>query len=131
MEIRIPANKNFDFYACKKLFKKYQRLVGDYGSFNKIIKNTFFYSFYYDKVLVGCIYVYEKQKKLFMNGFAKRGFHEFNLQAVKKIFEWFSSDIYAESIRKPAIYLLLKCGFERISDNLFVYHNNGECRKGI
>ena len=22
MEIRIPANENFDFYACKKLYKK-------------------------------------------------------------------------------------------------------------
>ena len=131
MEIRIPAHKNFDFYACKKLYKKCQKLVGDDVSFNQIIKNTFFYSFYNSKNLIGCIYIYEKQKKLFMNGFAKRGFHEFNLKAVKKIFEWFNTDIYAESKQKPAIYLLLKCGFQKISDNLFVYHNNGLCRKGI
>lgn len=130
MHIRIPQHENFDFYACRKLYKKYQKLVGDNVSFNQIIKNTFFYSFYDDKTLVGCIYVFEKQKKLFMNGFAKRGFHKFNIQAVKKIFDWFNADIYAQSVRKPAILLLLKCGFKKISDNMFVYYNNGVNRKG-
>lgn len=131
MEIRIPENQNFDFYACKKLYKKYQGLICDDASFNQVIKNTFFYSFYDNKNLIGCIYIFEKQKKIFMNGFARRGYHNFNVQAVKRIFEWFDSDIYAESKQKPAIYLLLKCGFQKISDNLFVYYKNGLCRKGI
>lgn len=171
MEVRIPADENFDFYSCKKLYKKYQKLIGDDASFNQIIKNTFFYAFYDNKTLVGCIYVFEKWlgvnesgfnsphtketgvgvnenslnsaptkeieagvndngMKLFINGFAKQGFHQFNVAAVKKIFEWFNSDIYAESIRKPAIFLLLKCGFKRVSDNLFVYYNNGIHQKG-
>ena len=80
MEIRIPANENFDFYACKKLYKKYQNLIGDDVPFNQIIKNTFFYSFYQNKKLIGCIYIFEKYKKLYMNGFAIRGFHNFNIK---------------------------------------------------
>lgn len=130
MLVRIPADENFDFYACRKLYKKNQKLVGDNASFNQIIQNTFFYSFYDDKTLVGCIYVFEKQKKIFMNGFAERKFHKFNIDAVKKITDWFNTDIYAESMQKTARYLLLKCGFKKISDNLFVYYNNGACRKG-
>ena len=124
MDVRIPADKNFDFYACKKLYKKNQKLIGDDASFNQIIQNTFFFSFYDDKTLVGCIYVYQKDGKTFLNGFAKRGFHSFNIYAVKKIFNWFKSDIYAESKHKTAILLLLRCGFKKISENLFVYHNN-------
>ena len=125
MKIFIPADEGFDFYACRKLYKKNQRLVGDDASFNQVLKNTFFYAFYDDKTLVGCIYVYKKKEKLYLNGFAERGFHLFNIQAVKKVLKWFRCDIYAESIHKTAIYLLLRCGFKRESKNLFVYHNNG------
>lgn len=131
MFIKIPADKDFDFYACRKLYKKYQKLVGDDASFNKIIKNAFFYSFYDNKTLVGCIYIYKKKKKLYINGFAIRKFYEIKYQALNKIFDWFDCDIYAESIRKPAIYMLYQCGFEKISENLFVHRKNGFCRKGL
>ena len=130
MDVRIPADENFDFYACRKLYKKYQKAVGDDVSFNQIIKNTCFYSFYDNKNLVGCIYVFEKNKKIFINGFAKRGFHNFNIKAVKKIFDWFKSDIYAFSINYRARYVLFTSCFSKITDNLFVYYNNGESRKG-
>lgn len=125
MKVLIPADEEFDFYACRKLYKKNQRLVGDNASFNQIIKNTFFYAFYDDKVLVGCIYVYKKKEKLYLNGFAQRGFHLFNIEAVKKVLKWFRSDIYAEARHKTSRLLLLRCGFCRESENLFVYYNNG------
>lgn len=131
MDIKIPADSDFDFYSCKKLYKKCQKLIGDDASFKQIIQNTFFYSFYDDKTLVGCIYLYEKNKKLFLNGFATRKFYEIKKNALLKIFEWFDCDIYAESIRKPAIYMLYQCGFEKISENLFVHRKNGFCRKGL
>lgn len=130
MKIKIPSDQDFDFYACKKLYKKYQKQIGDYVSFNQIIQNTFFYSFYDGKNLVGCIYLYRKRKKLYMNGFANRKYHQFNIDAVKKIFKWFCCDIYAKSHQKSAIFLLLKCGFQKISDNTFVYYNNGLSQKG-
>jgi len=133
MEIRIPADDEFDFYACKKLYKKYQKEIDDNVPFNNIIKNTFFYSFYDDKVLVGCVYLYyqkinNKARKspygLFLNGFAKRKYHRFNTKVLNKIFSWFNCNIYAKSVQKPAIYLLLKCGFKKISDDLYIYYNN-------
>ncbi len=123
MKVIVPSDDEFDFYACRKLYLKNKKSVGDDSSFNYIIQNTFFYSFYDDKTLVGCIYLYQKREKLFMNGFAKRGFHKFNLEAVQKILNWFSCDIYAESFRKPAILVLLRCGFKRIKNSLFVYYN--------
>lgn len=121
MIIKIPSHSDFDFYACKKLYKRYQKLVGDNETFNKIIKNTFFYAFYDGKTLVGCIYVYKKEEKLFINGFAIRKYYEIKKQALEKIIEWFNCNIYAESVNKPAIYMLLVCGFKKIEKNLYVY----------
>lgn len=123
MKVIVPSDNEFDFYACRKLYLKNKKSIGDDASFNFIIQNTFFYSFYDDRTLVGCIYLYQKREKLFMNGFAKRGFHKFNLEAVQKILNWFSCDIYAESFKKTAILVLLRCGFKRIKNSLFVYYN--------
>lgn len=123
MKVIVPSDDEFDFYACRKMYLKNKKSIGDDASFNFIIQNTFFYSFYDKKTLVGCIYLYQKREKLFMNGFAKRGFHKFNLEAVQKILNWFSCDIYAESFKKPAILVLLRCGFKRIKNSLFVYYN--------
>ncbi len=123
MKVIVPSDDEFDFYACRKMYLKNKKSIGDDASFNFIIQNTFFYSFYDNKTLVGCIYLYQKREKLFMNGFAKRGFHKFNLEAVQKILNWFSCDIYAESFKKTAILVLLRCGFKRIKNSLFVYYN--------
>ena len=123
MKVIVPSDDEFDFYACRKMYLKNKKSIGDDASFNFIIQNTFFYSFYDNKTLVGCVYLYQKREKLFMNGFAKRGFHKFNLEAVQKILNWFSCDIYAESFKKTAILVLLRCGFKRIKNSLFVYYN--------
>ena len=40
MIIKTPLNPDFDFYNCKKLYKKYQKQINDDSSFNEIIKNT-------------------------------------------------------------------------------------------
>lgn len=123
MKILIPKNVDFEYEKCYELYKINQRLINDNASFNDVIQNTFFYSFYNNQELIGCIYLYYVNNKLFFNGFAKRKYFSLKIQAVKTIFEWFNCDIYAESIQKPAILLLLRCGFKKINKNLYVHYN--------
>ena len=85
MEVRIPKDKNFEFTKCKELYELNQSLINDDVSFEDIANNTFFYSFYKDKTLIGCIYLYYKFSKLFLNGFSQRKYFLFNISALKKI----------------------------------------------
>ncbi|MBQ6516808.1 hypothetical protein IJI31_06475 [bacterium] len=119
IRVLIPTDADFEYKKCKKMYKKYQRLVGDNQEFRDLVKNTFFYSFYDDAQLLGCIYYYTKNDKLFVNAFANRHTHEKNLLCLKKTFEWFKCDIYAETKHKTAIYCLYKCGFKKIDDCLY------------
>lgn len=130
MKIIVPTDGDFDFYSCRKLYYQNQKAIGDDAKFNQIIKNTLFFSFYDNKVLVGCIYLYKREEKLFFNGFAKPKFHMFNLVAVEIILKSIDCDIYAESIQKPAIYVLLRCGFKRVEPNIFMYKKMGKSQKG-
>jgi len=123
MIIKTPLNPDFDFYNCKKLYKKYQKQINDDSSFNEIIKNTLFFSFYKTRNLIGCIYLYPKSNHLFLNAFAKPKNHLFNIKALKYILNLVNIDIYAYSEQKPAILVLLRCGFKKIEKNTFVYHN--------
>ena len=59
MEIVIPTSFNFNYEECKKLFYDNQNLLEDFGDFDDIIKQTFFYSFFVNGVHIGCIYYYE------------------------------------------------------------------------
>lgn len=89
--------------------------------FRDIVKNTFFYSFFVDDKFIGCIYYFEKDGKLYMSGFSTPGNHLNNVECVKKSFEWFNCDIYAETEHKTAIFCLYRCGFKKVSKNLYKY----------
>ena len=52
-----------------------------------LLTNTYFYAFYSENELIGCIYLYNKDNKLFLNGFASRGHHELNMEAMKMVEE--------------------------------------------
>ena len=64
---------------------------------------------------------FEKNNKLYLNGFGGRKHHQKNIECLKMVLNWFNCDIYAESVQKPAILCLLRCGFKRIDNNLFIY----------
>ena len=117
----IPIDKNFDYRECKKMFEENKQLIGDNQSFKDIVRNTYFYSFYKNNTFLGCIYCYYKGEKLFLNGFAGRHHHKENMECMKLVLSWFNCDIYAESIRKPAIYCLKILGFKKIKENLYKY----------
>lgn len=118
--VRIPTDKNFNYNECKKLFNKYKKLIRDDTKFDEILKNSFFYSFYDENTFIGCIYYYYRNEKLFFNGYANRHLHKQVIDCIKMTFDWFNCDIYAESIQKPAIYSLLRCGFKKHKGNIYI-----------
>lgn len=121
MEVRIPLNQRFNFDECKEMYEKYQKELEDDTDFSQLARSAFFYSFYEDGNLLGCIYFYEKNGKLFLNGFADRKHHLSNLECLKWSLSWFDCDIYAEGLHKTSRLCLLKSGFKRVKDNLFKY----------
>lgn len=120
IRVLIPKDKNFNFKQCKKLYKEHKKLIGDNQKFRDIVENTYFYSFFDDNKHLGCIYYYLKNNKLFVNAFAYRHTHELNLKCLKKTFDWFNCDIYAQTTHKTAILCLYKCGFRKVNDNLYI-----------
>lgn len=120
--VRVPQDKKFDYGACRALYENLNDRIQD-GDFDDVINRTQFFSFYITSTneLIGCIYYYEKENKLFVNAFANRKHHRLNLECLKETFKWFDSDIYATSKHKTAILCLYRCGFKKINDNTFVY----------
>ncbi len=121
MQVLIPTDKDFNYLQCKKLYEDNQDLIEDYEKFDDVIKNTFFYSFLIDGRHIGCIYYYEIDNRLYVNVVAYRGTHLINLECFKKSLTWWNCDIYARSHQKTAIYGMLKCGFKKIGENLYIY----------
>ena len=121
MLILTPLDSLFDYQEAKKLWEKYKDKLEDGGDFDKVLENSQFFSFYSDKKLIGCISFYQNDGKTFVNAFAGRKTHAINLECLKKALTFYNCDIYAKSKEKPAIYCILKCGFKKIENNLYIY----------
>ena len=122
MKILTPTDKGFDCDTYKKYFLKYKNLINDDNDFESIINDTLFYAFHTDEGnFVSCAYYYLKEDgKLYLNAFGVRKMHEFNIEALKTMFNWFNCDIYATTPHKTAILCLLRAGFEKINNELYV-----------
>lgn len=119
----IPNNPEFLLYKdkLKKMYEQNQDKICDTNSFNFIIKNTLFYSFVSDGILIGAIYFFKENGKLYLNAYAGRKHLEANIECVKLSTTWFSCDIYAEAQNRASALCLLRSGFKRVKDKLFVY----------
>ena len=74
------------------------------------------------RCLIGGIYYFEDDSgRIFLNGFAKRKMHDLCLKCLKMSLDWFRGRVYAEVQNHASALCLLKCGFKRIKDNLFVF----------
>ena len=76
-----------------------------------------------DGVLLGAIYYFMDDGKLFLNGFASSKHHFENLYCLKLSSSWFNCDIYAEAQNRASALCLLRCGFKRVGNNLFCLKN--------
>lgn len=122
IKVLIPSNPEFKNYKkqLKKMYEENQEKITDTNSFQFIIRNTLFYTFIQDGTLIGAIYYFMDDDKLFLNGFAIRKNLSSNLYCLKLSTTWFLCPIYAEAQNRASAYCLLKCGFKRLRGNLFV-----------
>lgn len=98
-------------------------------SYDWIIKNPHLYCFY-DEVkgfLKGFINVYKNESgKLFLSGVAIPKILPDIITAIITVCNAFNEDMYSETDKREAKITLLKAGFKKISDNLFVRYKNGK-----
>ncbi|MBQ7763822.1 hypothetical protein IJ384_00490 [bacterium] len=121
--VLIPADSEFEKYKAqiKEIYVKCQEKICDSNSFEFIIKNTLFYSFFLDGVFIGAIYYFKENDKLFLNAFALPKNHQANLECLQLSTTWFKKPIYAEAQNRASALCLLRCGFKRVEGKLFCY----------
>lgn len=130
--VRTPEHELFNYTECREMFDKHKEVL-DVDDFDTVIKTTHFFSFYdwHKGDLLGCIYFYQNDDKLFVTAFARRKQHKINLDCFKQTLGYYTCDIYAEKVQPTAKYCILKCGFEKIDDNLYIYRRNKNGQKQV
>jgi hypothetical protein len=123
----IPTNPEFKTYEddIKKLYEKSQDKICDPNPFEFIRDNTFFYLFLSDSKLIGAIYYFLDEGKLYLNAFSRRKTFKENIECLKLSTSWFKSSIFAEAQNRASALCLLKAGFKRLRGNVFVYESSG------
>ena len=122
IQVIIPSNPEFQKYELqvKKMYEQNQKKICDPNTFDFIRDNTLFYLFIYNEEVLGVIYYFVYRGKLFLNAFARRKSIVQNLYCLQWSTTWFKGDIYAEAQNRASALCLLRCGFKRIKNNLFV-----------
>ena len=132
--VRTPQHPLFNYSECREMFDENRDKL-DLDDFDTVIKNTHFFS-YYDWTtgeFIGCIYFYQDNGRVYVTAYAGRKHHKKNLECFREALNYYTCDIYAERVQKPAVYCILKCGFERIGqgNDLFIYRRNKNGKKLI
>ena len=74
--------------------------------------------------MISVIYYFlSKDGKLYLNEFAKRKMDEKCIKCLKMSLNWFKGRVYAEAQNRASALCLLRCGFKREKENLFVFLN--------
>lgn len=121
MKVSIPTDKDFRYEECRKLFLESNNTLGEEYDFDYIISTYHFFQFVISGKLVGCIYFYYKNNRLYIASFANRKFVMEKLEALKESLTFYSCDIYAETTQKHVAQVLLKVGFKKIGNNTYKY----------
>ena len=124
IDVFIPFQDEFRVYEeeLRELYDMNKYFIKDTNSFYFIRDNTLFYSFVNKKKLIGAIYFFKEKDKLFLNAFSKRKTFNFNIKCLKMSLSWFNCPIYAEAQNRASALCLLRSGFRRIENKLFVYN---------
>lgn len=119
----IPANPEFKIYKkeLKAMYEQVQDKICDSNTFDFITRNTLFYFFIKNGLLIGAVYCFTDNGMLFLNAYGGRKHFDDNVECLKMSLEWFSCDIYAEAQNRASALCLLRAGFKRKKNNLFVY----------
>ena len=123
IKVIIPLEPNFIKYKyeLKILYETHQEKICDPNNFDFIVNNTLFYLFTtVSDELIGALYYFKDGNKLYFNGFGKRGYLTEKIECLKTSLDWFNCDIYAEAQNRASAFCLLRAGFKRVKDKLFV-----------
>lgn len=114
--------------------KEFENLYNSYPmndgifSYDFIINNPHLYCLYDEEkgYLKGYANIYEDDSgKLFFSGAGIRHNMPDNIQAIIKICEAYKQNMHADTDKREAKICLLKAGFKKLNDNLFVRYING------
>lgn len=111
-----------DIKEFKHLFDTRPMDAGIFG-YDFIIKNPCLYCFYDEKTgqLRGYISLYQDEKdRTMLCGASVRHNMSDNINAIIKVCNAYKQDIYADTDKKEAKICLLKAGFKKVSNNLYV-----------
>ena len=123
LRVLIPSDKDFSKYEdqIKDLYEKSQANICDTNSYEFVRDNTLFYVFFLEEKFIGIIYYFLDDNKLFFNGCSTRKSYPVNVECIKLSSTWFVCNIYAEAQNRASALCLLKAGFKKTSDNLFIF----------
>lgn len=126
IKVLIPSEADFRIYEnqLRVMYEENQGKIADSNSFEFIRDNTLFYAFLSGSKLIGAIYYFMDDSKLFLNAFAIRKNLKENLLCLKMSTTWFNCNIYAEAQNRASALCLLRCGFKRLYSDLFVYEQS-------
>ena len=123
INVWIPVQPEFEKFRaeCEELYLRSKDKITDDSLFEFVLNNTFFYLFEKGGILIGGIYYFIGiDGKLYLNGFAKRKMHALCLKCLKMSLNWFRGRVYAEAQNRASALCLLRCGFKRVKEKLFV-----------
>lgn len=98
-------------------------------SFDFIYNNPHLYCFYDENkgYLKGYANIYEDEEgRLYLSGAGVRKNMSENIKAIIKVCEAYNQNMYAETDKKEAAFCLLKAGFKKIKENLYMRYKNGK-----
>ena len=123
IKVITPNELEFKLHEprLRKLYEESKDKITDTSSFGFILKNTLFYCFVNEGRLIGVIYFFADEDKIFLNAYGTRGYLEDKIECLKMSLGWFKCDIYAEAQNRASALCLLRAGFRRREGNLFVY----------
>ena len=124
MRVIITPFSTSQYYECLKMYEYNKPKVKDNATFDEVLENTMFYAFYDNDNLSLCVYFYTLDDKLWINGYGIRKNHLFNKNCFLKSLTWFNCDVWAKTVEKPVVWALLRCGFEKYSDGIYVFRQN-------
>lgn len=89
-----------------------------------ILRNWDYHFCFYDEEiseLLGCIYLEDEDGKIMLSGFSKPKQIDKVLEAIHFVSTFMAQDVlYSRTDRKPAKLVLLRAGFEKIDNELFI-----------
>lgn len=97
-------------------------------TFDFVYNNPHLYCFYDEEkgFLRAYANVYkDENNRLFISGASIRKNLPENISVITIVCDAYDDDMYAETDKKEAVFVLLKAGFKKIKDNLYVRYKHG------